>query len=102
MKLQLEEYSLEDLKSLKKEVDEAISSFQARALANAREELEKTAKSLGFKLEDIIEVRKPRAKVAPKYRNPKEPEQTWTGRGRKPKWVERALDGGQTLKDLQI
>jgi len=57
---------------------------------------------LGFKLEDIIEVRKPRAKVAPKYRNPKEPEQTWTGRGRKPKWVERALDGGQTLKDLQI
>lgn len=76
MKLQLEEYSLEDLKSLKKEVDQAISSFQVRVLANAREELKKTAKSLGFKLEDIIEVRKPRAKVAPKYRNPKEPEQT--------------------------
>ena len=63
MKLQLEEYLLEDLKSLKKEVDQAISSFQARALANAREELEKTAKSLGFKLEDISEVRKPRANL---------------------------------------
>ena len=73
MKLQLEEYSIEDLKSLKKEVDEAISSFQARALANAREELEKTAKSLGFKLEDIIEVRKPRAKSPQNIVTPKNP-----------------------------
>ncbi len=28
-----------------------------------------------------------RAKVAPKYRNPANPEQTWTGRGRSPLWV---------------
>lgn len=48
MKLQLEEYSLEDLKSLKKEVDQAISSFQVRVLANAREELKKNCEILGF------------------------------------------------------
>lgn len=102
MKFELESYSLEELKSLKKEVDSAINSFNTRALANARAELEKTAISLGFKLEEIIEVRKPRAKVPPKYRNLNEPEQTWTGRGRKPKWVEKALDQGQTLQDLRI
>lgn len=28
-----------------------------------------------------------RGKVAPKYRNPANPEQTWTGRGRSPLWV---------------
>lgn len=28
-----------------------------------------------------------RAKVAPKYRNPANPEQTWTGRGKSPQWV---------------
>lgn len=28
-----------------------------------------------------------RAKVAPKYRNPADPEQTWTGRGKSPLWV---------------
>lgn len=27
------------------------------------------------------------AKVAPKYRNPGNPEQTWTGRGKSPLWV---------------
>ena len=27
-------------------------------------------------------------KVAPKYRNPANPEQTWTGRGKAPKWID--------------
>ena len=102
MKAELEQYNLEELKSLKMDVETAIESFRSRALANAREELEKTAKSMGFKLEEIIEMRKPRAKVPPKYRNRDEPEQTWTGRGRKPKWVEKALNQGYTLQDLQI
>lgn len=29
----------------------------------------------------------PRGKVAPKYRNPANPSETWTGRGVSPKWV---------------
>lgn len=29
----------------------------------------------------------PRGKVAPKYRNPADSQQTWTGRGRMPLWV---------------
>ena len=57
---------------------------------------------MGYKLDEIIEMRKPRAKVAPKYRNSDEPEQTWTGRGRTPKWVEYALENGKTLEDLKI
>ena len=28
--------------------------------------------------------------VAPKYRNPKDPSQTWTGRGRRPTWIVEA------------
>ena len=76
--------------------------FNARALAHAREELEKTAKSMGYKLDEIFEMRKPRAKVAPKYRNSDDQNQTWTGRGRKPKWVEYALQSGKTLEDLRI
>jgi DNA-binding protein H-NS len=46
--------------------------------------------------------RKARGKVAPKYRNPKNPSETWTGRGRKPLWVQAALDAGKELKDLAI
>ena len=37
----------------------------------------------------------------PKYRNPDDPSQTWSGRGRRPRWVTQALEGGRTLDDLQ-
>ncbi|MDQ7989045.1 MAG: ParB/RepB/Spo0J family partition protein [Candidatus Dactylopiibacterium sp.] len=37
-----------------------------------------------------------------KYRNPALPTQTWTGRGKKPAWVETALAEGRTLADLEI
>ncbi len=35
-----------------------------------------------------------RAKVAPKYRNPSDANQTWTGRGRTPVWVQALKDAG--------
>ena len=47
MKPDLDQYTLEELTTLKKDVEAAISSFNARALAHARGELEKTAKSMG-------------------------------------------------------
>jgi DNA-binding protein H-NS len=41
-------------------------------------------------------------KVAPKYRNPANKSETWTGRGRQPKWVAAALKSGQKIDDLAI
>lgn len=43
-----------------------------------------------------------RAKVLPKYRNPENADETWSGRGRQPKWVQAALAGGDKLSDLAI
>jgi DNA-binding protein H-NS len=42
-----------------------------------------------------------RGKVAPKYRNPANPEQTWTGRGRSPLWVQDLQKSG-TLESALI
>lgn len=42
------------------------------------------------------------ARVAPKYRNPSNPEQTWTGRGNKPHWVRDFEKGGGSLDDARI
>jgi DNA-binding protein H-NS len=41
-------------------------------------------------------------KVLPKYCNPLDPSQKWSGRGKRPKWVVAALDAGQRLDDLKI
>lgn len=43
-----------------------------------------------------------RAKVAPKYRNPNDPDETWSGRGRQPKWMQRLQAEGMTLDELVI
>lgn len=43
----------------------------------------------------------PRAKVAPKYLNP-ETQQTWSGRGLKPKWLAENLKAGSALTDFAI
>lgn len=40
--------------------------------------------------------------VPPKYRNPNDPSQTWTGRGRKPRWVVEHLDKGGKIEALAI
>ncbi|MBB5208663.1 H-NS family nucleoid-associated regulatory protein [Chiayiivirga flava] len=41
-------------------------------------------------------------KVAPKYRNPDNAEQTWTGRGKQPLWFAALINAGKTREDLQI
>jgi DNA-binding protein H-NS len=42
-----------------------------------------------------------RSVVLPKYRNPASG-QTWTGRGKKPKWLEAALANGKKISDFKI
>ncbi len=43
-----------------------------------------------------------RSDVKPKYRNPKNPSETWAGRGAKPKWYEAHLAAGGKADDLLI
>lgn len=43
-----------------------------------------------------------RGKVAPKYRNPENPTETWAGRGLKPRWLAAALKSGKKLDEFVI
>lgn len=45
---------------------------------------------------------RPINRVPPVYRNPSNPEQTWTGRGNKPNWVKELLEGGGSLDSVRI
>jgi len=41
-------------------------------------------------------------KVAPKYRNPANPKETWAGRGKQPKWLAAETSKGKKLEDFLI
>jgi len=47
-------------------------------------------------------MRRPYPKVLPKYRNPKDPDETWAGRGKQPRWVKERLRSGKKLADFLI
>lgn len=46
--------------------------------------------------------RRPYPKVLPKYRNPNNPNETWAGRGKQPRWIRALLRSGRKLDDLRI
>ena len=41
-------------------------------------------------------------KVAPKYRNPANAKDTWTGRGKQPRWLAAEIAGGRKLEEFLI
>ncbi|MBV9480133.1 MAG: H-NS histone family protein [Acidobacteria bacterium] len=43
-----------------------------------------------------------RQPVLPKYRNPDNPAESWSGRGHRPRWLEAQLAAGKTLAELEI
>jgi DNA-binding protein H-NS len=46
--------------------------------------------------------RRPYAVVFPKYQNPAEPSETWSGRGKQPRWLVSALKAGGSIEDFRI
>jgi DNA-binding protein H-NS len=40
--------------------------------------------------------------VAPKFRNPDQPSQTWAGRGKQPRWLTAHLSSGKRIDDFRI
>ena len=104
MPLNLETMSLAELKVHQMRVANAIADFEVRRRAEALAVVEASAKALGFTLADLFGVKpaRKRALVAPKYAHPESKSVTWSGRGRRPKWIVEALARGKTLVDLVI
>ena len=106
-KTDLEKLSLDELKQLQNDVAIAIYEYEERRKEEAKAAIEAKAKELGFSLDELLSDKKVKAKaksakVAPKYADPADPSVTWSGRGRKPKWVEAYLAEGKSLDDLKI
>lgn len=101
--LDFDTMSLDELKRLKRDLDKAIANFDERRKTEAKRDLEEKAREYGFSLSELADVKttKP-TPVAPKYRNPSNPEQTWSGRGRQPTWFREAIVAGTEPDDLKI
>ena len=103
--LDLDALSLRELKQLQKDVKAAIDNFEDREKRKAIAEVEAFMRERGLNPSEFAQALGQRSRKsigAPKYANPADPSQTWTGRGRKPGWVIEALAAGRPLDDLAI
>ncbi|ULU27308.1 H-NS family nucleoid-associated regulatory protein [Dyella terrae] len=105
-----------DIKNLNhNQLNDLISKAQSRQhelrkekVSKLREKIHALIKAEGFSVEDIFgsaragKARRSGGTVAPKYRNPADPEQMWSGRGKRPRWFNDALKAGKKEKDLAI
>jgi len=68
--------------------------------AALRERVLSMVKEAGFEVKDILgRSGKGTGSVAIKYQDPQNPQNTWTGRGRMPRWMVAATKGGKVKKE---
>jgi len=92
------------------------------AITKVRAQLTKLAKAQGYSVEELFGGAAPAArgraagkatkapakavrklgKVAPKYRNPANPKETWTGRGKQPRWLAAHTAKGKKVEEFLI
>jgi DNA-binding protein H-NS len=83
---------------------EELVAELSHKMAAEKSMLEERLRKLGFAGDSmrINRARRPYPKVLPKYRNPKNPSETWAGRGKRPRWLRAQLRSGRKLDDFRI
>jgi len=86
------------------EFHEAVVAELGQKMAAERTLLETRLRQLGAVTGNGLPVRtkRPYPKVVPKYRNPKNQNETWAGRGKQPRWLLAQLRRGKKLNDFLI
>ena len=105
--MELSTLSISQLRDLQQQIPAELKRRESQEKAEALVKLRAMAKTLGFSIEELMEkeakVKSPSGgKVKVKYRHPENAELEWTGRGRKPKWVEAWLAAGNTIESLLV
>jgi DNA-binding protein H-NS len=96
----LKSMTLDSLLSLREEIDAVIST----KIEHERRDLAARMARLDRFYFDKIGGANPRkiGTLPPKYCNPKDPRETWAGRGRLPRWMNAALKSGKKIEDFRI
>ena len=100
--MSLESLSIDKLSMLRNQVDAALSSKVIEERRAVQEQLGKLERLATGGLRAKGNRGGARGPVAPKYRNPDNPAETWAGRGLRPRWLAAALKTGKKLEDFSI
>ncbi|MFA2965216.1 H-NS histone family protein [Acinetobacter pittii] len=105
--LDISPLSIQELKDLQVQAEQLISQKKDQAIEDAYNQVNEIAESVGLTINQLLEigsqkVKKTRKSVEPRYRNKKNVDQTWTGRGKQPRWLVAEIENGAKLEDFLI
>ncbi len=107
MDIDIDALSLRELRDLQARIGRAIATFEERRKKQVLAEVEDFLRERGFTLSEVTAIAaaprrgRPKAAGTPRYANPANPAQTWSGRGRKPRWFAEAIAAGADPETLR-
>jgi DNA-binding protein H-NS len=121
MAIDLNRLSAKELEALIAQAKKRRDTLNKRKpIATVRSKLAQLARAEGYTIAELFggaapaaaktATKKPRTTtkgrklgaVAPKYRNPANPKDTWTGRGKQPRWLAAETSKGRKLEEFLI
>ena len=124
MPIDLNTLSAKELESLISQARKRKTTLSKRKpIAQVRKKLTQQAKNEGYTIAELFgttgggagsastpraprgtakKARKSLGKVAPKYRDPADPDNTWTGRGKQPRWLAAYTANGRQADEFLI
>jgi DNA-binding protein H-NS len=104
MPINLKRLTPKQLDELARQLKTHTAERRSEKIVVLRAKAAEMARAAGLTLADVFPVTRARRRgtIAPKYRNPADPSQVWSGRGRQPRWFKAALRKGKTERALLI
>lgn len=98
----LSRLAYDELLSRRNEIEAEIAARGTAELDALKAKLTAIATAQGLSLADLFASRrKPRRAAAPRYRNPDNPSETWSGRGKPPRWLQERIEAGAQKDDFR-
>ena len=97
----LEKMSHDALWDLHQRIVEVLSRRLEDETRKLQKQLDELGRKSGKSPEELLQ-RRPYPKVQPKFRNPDNPSDTWSGRGKTPRWLAGLIAAGRKLDEFRI
>ena len=101
----LSKYSLAQLRALEVQIIDELKTRHYLSVSKAREQILHIARNAGLSEKQLRAIKVAKAskqgKGQVKYRNPENPNEQWSGRGRQPAWVKTWVASGKSLEDAK-
>lgn len=102
MMTEIDQLDVDDLEVLSNHIADKMKEKQRAKMDALRQQFAEIAAKNNVSVDEVLGKARERSKAPPKYRNPADPRETWSGQGRKPDWYKDHLANGGKESEMLI